>query len=202
MRANRVGPALIIGLLLFGFACNKQAPSSSSDEIDKIVQQFNQYKFNQTNSLAKATQLGEDVFTELGILKVMAANNIPLNKGKLFDEFYIGCPRTFVFNDINNALFDFTKRSGIFYEPEASDCDNWTLMSMVCAQREYFFKRKDKRPVSILFGEFHYKKDFGGYHAINIFITPNQEVGFFEPQDNKIVSLSKNEIASCLFWRF
>lgn len=194
MKRFFIGLCLIISL----FGCSKQ-------EEDPLIKSFNEAKKYETGLVAKAIKLGPDVLTRLDIQKVFAQNNVKLTIGKLFDEFYIPVSSKFVFNNISSEVFNFLIKHGQPYKSIQNDCDDFSLAAMVIARKEYFNKFLDNRPVSILFGEFHYITNTGGPHAINCFITGDKNqltLGFFEPQNGQIINLTQEEIASCTFWRF
>ena len=56
---------------------------------------------------------------------------------------------------------------------------------------------------SVAFGVIWYNRDKGGGHAINIFITKDEQglvyIKFVEPQNGQIVHLSQNELNSIFF---
>ena len=59
---------------------------------------------------------------------------------------------------------------------------------------------------SMAFGEFWFNSDSIGSHAINAFLYKDTAtgpvlVGFFEPQNGQILTLTKNEIHSCSLLR-
>ena len=172
--------------------------------IDKLAEQVDQRRAAQDANLQAAAKLGPDVLGYLTVQQVLVAHKVPLNKIFLFDQYFIPTNDKFVFNEVSPAVFGLWK-TGQIYRPEQNDCDDDALMAMVAARRAYFGKGTEKRPVALLFGEFHYIRVPGGGHAINCFISKQNgefKLEFFEPQQWKILQLTDAEIASCTFCRF
>jgi len=87
------------------------------------------------------------------------------------------------------------------------DCDNFALGANFWIKELH---QKDKATSDILadlaFGEIYYTRDIDMQgHAINVFFYYNEggnlTMGFFEPQNSKIVELTKDEIESIFFFR-
>lgn len=186
-------------LLLTPFGCGKK-----KDDLDRLEETVNKIHAAQDANLTEAAKLGPDVLGYLTLQQVLVENRVPLNKIFFFDRLFVTVDEKFVFNEISPAVFGLWK-SGQIYRAEQNDCDDDALMAMVAARRTYFESRKEKRPVALLFGEFHYTRIPGGPHAINCFISRQDgkfKLGFFEPQQWKMVQLTPEEVASCTFCRF
>lgn len=89
---------------------------------------------------------------------------------------------------------------------EENDCDNFASMAFSFAQILHHNTPKKLDKTSLAFGEFWYVKDDNSGHAINVVIVYSNEgkykVLFYEPQTQKTIILSKEEIKSCTFYRF
>ncbi len=87
---------------------------------------------------------------------------------------------------------------------ESNDCDDFSKLAAAFARVLHHNTKHKVRGTSLAVGEFYYKRDVGGQHAINFAVVRSKEgnikVVFFEPQELKVVRLSKNEIYSCLNW--
>jgi hypothetical protein len=192
--ANRLIIPLVLAFCLFG--CGKK------EEEDPLMKAYNDAKKAEAELVAQASKLGADVLIKLDIQQIMARNGVAPLKLHLFDKFYVPVSDKFVFDIVAPATFRFLTKDGIPYKPEQNDCNTFSIGAQVIASREFYFTKQDKRNVQILFGEFHYVKEDGTSHSINVFIKPDKTLGFFEPQSSKIVFLSKEEISSCSFVRF
>lgn len=93
------------------------------------------------------------------------------------------------------------------YIPERRDCDNFALMAMTEAK---FLHQKTKNNKDILadlaFGEIFYTRDKDMVsHAVNCFFYYNDDskldIGFFEPQNSKIMNFTEFETESIWYLR-
>jgi hypothetical protein len=113
----------------------------------------------------------------------------------MMDEDY-NCPtREWVQNEFSTAYWNNLKSLGLEnYVSEGNDCDDFArlawAMASVCNARTQ--PRK-----GITFGIFCYvtREDVG--HAINVFVTGDGHVRFWEPQTCREVALTPDEISSC-----
>lgn len=188
--------ALLFIIMISG--CSK----TPTDEDRLLIENAKKQEAEKARLEFEKTKLGTDVMSPLDIYKILATNNINLTIGRYFDTFYLPVTKDFVFHNVAGATFNFFDVTGLPYRQGINDCDDYTLAGVVLARRAYYEIYRDFRPVSILFGEFHYIRRDGVNHAINCFITPQRTLLFFEPQSNSLVSLTKEEIMSCTFWRF
>lgn len=188
--------------IILSFGCKKQDPKK--DGVDELSQLFDASKANEQALNSEAIKLGPDVWTKLQLRQIIVSNGIPSAPGKVFDDFYVPCESSFVFSKVSNAAFNFFVKDGVNYRNNTFDCDDFSIAAMVLAKREYLFLNKDSRPVNLSFGEFAYfiDGDSEKVHEVNLFITKDKQVRFFEPQTQKIIELSLKEKASCIFWRF
>ena len=188
--------------IILSFGCKKQDPKK--DSVDELSQLFDASKANEQILTSEAAKLGPDVWTKLQLRQIIVSNGIPSAPGRVFDDFYVPCDSSFVFSRVSNAAFNFFVKDGVNYRSNTFDCDDFSIAAMVLAKREYLFLNKDNRPVNLTFGEFAYfvNGDPKRVHEVNLFITKDREVKFFEPQLQKIVQLSLEEKASCIYWRF
>lgn len=147
-------------------------------------------------------KLGIDVLDAIDAQRVMADIVGPNIKHVVNDKFYIYVTKEFISDKLEGEIIKFLKKDNTSYKPERFDCDDYSLTSVVLARREHFHLTREQRPVTILFGEFYYMKNGAEPHAINCFLSKGNQIGFFEPQSNKIIDLTSDEIKSCFFWRF
>lgn len=82
------------------------------------------------------------------------------------------------------------------------DCDNFARHFAAFAQTSHAKTNKIEKAEGLTIGEFWYRDENVGGHAINIVIS--DKVYFIEPQRSKcnIVKLTEKEIQSCMFCRF
>lgn len=89
---------------------------------------------------------------------------------------------------------------------EANDCDDFARVSAAFAQVLHTNTPGRPEGTALAFGEFWYKQDKGGGHAINVVLTGRDgeekiEVKFYEPQTRKFVQLSEPEKLSAMMVR-
>lgn len=104
---------------------------------------------------------------------------------------------------LNEFLYSFKSNQWI---NEENDCDNFASMAFSFAQILHHNTINKLQKTALAMGEFWYIKKEGGGHAINVFIVwqndENYKVIFYEPQWQKIIELTKEEIASVRYYRF
>lgn len=103
------------------------------------------------------------------------------------------------------------------YVPDLNDCDDFTFAAVFFMQllhRRGQVEHPPHRRTALAFGEFWYRRDIGGMHAINLALVRSTNNGplttdngpyapvFFEPQTQTIVTLTQKEIQSCDTIRF
>lgn len=97
------------------------------------------------------------------------------------------------------AFWDAKQKDGISYRSERADCDDFALFALNVAR---------KLPVgkySPSIGLYSFIRDDGQSHAINIFLLrdgENIKIVYFEPQADKIVTLTETERNNCKFYYF
>ena len=104
---------------------------------------------------------------------------------------------------------DLMKQLGFTYIPEARDCDKFSRMAAAVAGLIHSYQgvalefAANRMGMGFALGEFFYRRDVGGYHAINFAVVDEtMDVIFLEPQAGLAeVKLSQNEITSCIFCR-
>ena len=114
----------------------------------------------------------------------------------------------FVFEQICKENFKkWLFRRGILGWRHTFDCDNYAeafrvylqILHSKAMQKESDLAKKQ----SVAFGVIWYNRDKGGGHAINIFITKDEQglvyIKYVEPQNGQIVHLSQNELNSIFF---
>lgn len=94
----------------------------------------------------------------------------------------------------------------ITFAAEENDCDDFARLASVYASVLHRQTSSRAKESGLAFGEFWYVQDSGGGHAINFAIVAATGVGpqageatllFFEPQTQKIKTLSETEVKSC-----
>jgi hypothetical protein len=91
------------------------------------------------------------------------------------------------------------------WKTDQNDCDDFSIAALFLMSFLHHNTVNKVTSTGIAFGEFHYIRDIGGAHAINVAIVRESDklkLVFYEPQTYSIVDLSKQEIESCVFWRF
>lgn len=139
--------------------------------------------------------------------KLILSNNISLQNIFYSDLNYALPTKEWVDTKFSLALFEFlTSFKSSEWMSEENDCDNFSSMSFSFAQILHHNTGYKLKNTSLAFGEFYYTKEESGEgHAINIFVvfTNNQyNILFYEPQLQKIITLSRLEKNNCLFLRF
>lgn len=91
------------------------------------------------------------------------------------------------------------------WKSEENDCDDFARFGAFFAQYLHHNTPNKIKNTSLCFGEFGYqKKDLSG-HAINVFLYREKgkvNVGFYEPQTCEVITLTKEEVSTCQFYRF
>lgn len=91
------------------------------------------------------------------------------------------------------------------YRSERADCDDFADAAAFYARGAHRLDGEAKEATALAFGEFYYRPDSGGAHAINCFFTKvgdALELMFYEPQTQQVVNLSQTEISSCDYCQF
>lgn len=91
------------------------------------------------------------------------------------------------------------------WKTEENDCDDFAVAAFFLMSFLHHNTAHKVSQTGLAFGEFHYMRADGQGHAINVAIAREGEklsLVFYEPQTYSIVELSKEEIESCVFWRF
>lgn len=123
------------------------------------------------------------------------------------DEKYSLPSESWIANEYSQALNSFlTSFKTSDYILEENDCDNFASMSFSFAQILHHNTPQKTAKTSLAFGEFWYIRKEGGGHAINVFAVWDGEnkyrIVFYEPQLQKIVQLTREEIATVRYYRF
>ena len=114
------------------------------------------------------------------------------------DESYAIPTVEWIVGPFSEELFKVNRKNGL-YKLESNDCEDFAARARALAN-ELNNRTTNCGLRGIAFGEFHYKKDTGGRHAINFAICKDGDkyrFVFYEPQDRKIVELSETEYKSC-----
>ena len=106
-------------------------------------------------------------------------------------------------NSLRSFLFNLSSAE---WKTESNDCDDFAMAACFLMNFLHHNTVNKVKNTGIAFGEFYYYKQGVGYHAINVAVVRDEnqkiKVVFFEPQTYSIVELNKEEIESCVFWRF
>ena len=88
------------------------------------------------------------------------------------------------------------------YAPSANDCDDFARLAATLAQVCHHRTKGHPTDTGLAFGEIWYQSP-QGLHAINVFVFGKDlELGFYEPQAFKVVSLTEEEKNSSIYVRF
>lgn len=112
--------------------------------------------------------------------------------------------KSWVLNEFSKSLYSCLKFLNIHdYKPSNNDCDDFSRFAAVLAQILHH-RTSPNNNTALAIGEFWYRDEKIGSHAINIIIYLDEtpKIMFYEPQTQKEVFLSESEIQSCSFWRF
>lgn len=121
----------------------------------------------------------------------------------MLDDKYQLMSSKWVRNETPHSFIGFLDKLGMTkWEPESSDCDDFSKAYTVHVKSEVRKKIKDASSPAV--GEVYYvEDDTRSGHAINIVICLQTSIGpvvyFFEPQTQQFVNLSENEIKSIFF---
>ena len=123
------------------------------------------------------------------------------------DSRYAMASEDWIINGYSKALSEFlTSFKSNEWINEENDCDNFASMAFSFSQILHHNTLNKLQKTALAMGEFWYIRKEGGGHAINVFIVwqndDNYKVIFYEPQWQKVVELTKEEIASVRYYRF
>jgi hypothetical protein len=119
----------------------------------------------------------------------------------LCDEEYVSPGKTWLRGSFADTLQGNLKALGLSdWKPEAFDCDKFARLAWAFATIDH--ARTPGRPAAgLAFGIFMYQPDgfTSGGHAINVVIcgANAEDILFFEPQTQREVTLTQEEIESC-----
>jgi hypothetical protein len=121
---------------------------------------------------------------------------------KIDDSQYSLPSADWVRGEFGEKLRETAFRLGYSYRLESEDCDDFSLLALWYARRSHGLRRKG---TGLAFGEFNYTRRIGGAHAINLFVCRENGLlvaRFYEPQLFREISLTTEEMQSCVFCRF
>lgn len=127
---------------------------------------------------------------------------MPENK-RILDDEYVLVTKKWVEEVFSPAFKHFLSATkNWLYAAEKNDCDDFSEDARYFARLLHRLSNKAFRK-GLAFGIYTYNRDAGGGHAINFFITRDDNTNtyviyFYEPQTQSIVELSQQERASCL----
>lgn len=138
-----------------------------------------------------------------GIRHIILAQNINPSKFVISDAEYNLPSKNWVLNEFSDSLVSCLKFLDVNdYKTENNDCDDFTRLA-ACLAQILHHRTSPEIKTGLAIGEFWYRFDSGGGHAINfiIYLDETPKIMFFEPQTQKEVFLSETEKQSCSFWR-
>lgn len=138
-----------------------------------------------------------------GIRHTLLSQNINPNKFVISDIEYNLPSKNWILNEFSKSFLTFLKFLNVDdYNPENNDCDDFARLAASLAQILHH-RTSPAVKTGLTVGEFWYRQDIGGGHAINfiIYLDGTPKIMFFEPQTQKEVFLSETEKQSCSFWR-
>lgn len=112
--------------------------------------------------------------------------------GSIADNFYSTVQKEWISEVFASKYSSFVSSMKSKYSRANFECDDW---ARECAYFASIYQN------GLAFGEFWFYKDSGERHAVNFFITNENELMFFEPQEFRLINLTENEMRSCLGWR-
>ena len=79
-----------------------------------------------------------------------------------------------------------------------SDCDNFAMEAQALACRKHFQARHQftGKGEGVAFGQITYTRDAGGIHRINVLLGDDGDLHEYEPQQQRVVTLSPAERAT------
>lgn len=141
------------------------------------------------------------------IVKLMEANEInPLLGYAVADGVFSTPSELWIATDFSSDLknFQFYLKDSQWVAEE-NDCDDFARGAAFFAQLLHHNTRNKIQQTALAFGEFWYKQQNVGYHAIDFAVVRDQQlklkVVFYEPQLKQIITLTRAEKLSCLHWR-
>jgi hypothetical protein len=138
-----------------------------------------------------------------GIRHTLLNQNINPNRFVISDAEYNLPSKDWVLNEFSNSFLSFLKFLGADeYASEKNDCDDFSRLA-ACLAQILHHRTSQEIKTGLAIGEFWYRIDSGGAHAINfiIYLDTTPKIMFYEPQTRKEVFLSETEKQSCSFWR-
>lgn len=127
----------------------------------------------------------------------------PLGADLIADEAYSLPSPDAIRGEYSSALraLQFYCRAQAWAE-QSNDCDDFTRLAAALAQ---LMQNRTRQGTALAVGEFWYRRDAGGGHALLLFIIregSERKLFFYEPQSCSEVKLSPQEITSCTAYRF
>jgi hypothetical protein len=131
--------------------------------------------------------------------KLLSAVNIFPEKGTIIvDQKYYLVSDQWMRDEFAGTLKK--KLEGYRYKQESFDCDNYTLAAVHLAS-----EIGRNKGYQLAIGEFYYLQEkTNRYHVINFYLYEKDNkvnVGFFDPQNGVVITLTQKEIDSCFHWR-
>jgi len=134
-------------------------------------------------------------------------NVIPINGRAIADSRYELPSEEWVTDKYPDILFNFLRdlKQGSWVS-ESNDCDDFSKISASFAHVLHHNTPRKQPNTGLAFGEFYYNinGDPTKGHAINFALAKTKDnkvkLVFFEPQEFKVITLTKEEIASCQNW--
>lgn len=119
----------------------------------------------------------------------------------LADESYLLPSYHWLSNTFPAVLRDYKNRIAVIYARNTNDCDDYARIAAALAQ---YLNFQTGAEAALAFGEFWYIRNDGQGHSINcavVFDNDDFRLLFFEPQNERLITLSRKEIEACTFIR-
>lgn len=135
-----------------------------------------------------------------------STNDITILTALETDEYYALPTLDWIKGDFSTAFASFKYQLAVSqWKSQANDCDDFARFAAFFAQYLHHNTPDKLSNTALGFGEFYYFKTGQGWHAINVFMHReggSVKLGFYEPQTCQVISLSRQEMDSCVFYRF
>ena len=144
----------------------------------------------------------KNTITNIEVKSSLIANGVNINSTVFADSEYNLLARDWIESNAQPDFLEFLRELGFTsWEKNNSDCDDFSKAFTVFLKS--YVKKAHPTVASPAVGEIYYIQKSGNPHAINIIVLASSKglplIGFFEPQDQRFVHLTKKEISSIYF---
>jgi hypothetical protein len=123
----------------------------------------------------------------------------------IVDTNYALPTKHWIIETFSTALAQHLMDNNLSYENQVFDCDDFVDEAIVLGRRLYKKSNEFQRGSSLAIGKFYFRPTFDKGHAVNCFLVNENgraKILFYEPQQQKMISLSQEEVFSVSFWSF